>query len=126
MGKIRLIFGTYNSLPIVIDESLYEKTYQMAYKPFLKELNNFSGVAVTLYYSGFLLKWLATKHPEFIMLLKDMQKRKQVDIIGGCYYEPFLPLIPHSDRLGQIEGLTTLMRELFGKKPRGGWIPESL
>ncbi|MBT3271778.1 MAG: DUF1926 domain-containing protein, partial [Spirochaetales bacterium] len=39
-------------------------------------------------------------------------------------YSTVLPLIPSSDRSGQIELLTTLLRRKFGKRPRGAWVTE--
>ncbi|GAH25521.1 unnamed protein product, partial [marine sediment metagenome] len=55
-----------------------------------------------------------------------MVKRKQVELIGGGFYEPILTLIPDSDKLGQIEKLTTYLRASFGTRPRGSWIAERI
>ena len=126
MQRIKLIFGACNNVPYGSSDYLFEQVYQKAYKPFLTELYHFNEINLTLYYSGVVLDWLEKNHPEFIMLLNDMVKRKQIEILGGGYYHPAFPLIPHTDRLGQIESLTTYIRELFGKRPRGGWIPESI
>ena len=54
------------------------------------------------------------------MLINDMVKRKQLELLGGGFYDPILPVIPNSDRSGQIEALTTYLRKHFGKRPRGG------
>ncbi|RKX79379.1 MAG: 4-alpha-glucanotransferase [Spirochaetes bacterium] len=124
MSKVRLIFGTYNSLPMGSYDYVFENAYQKAYKPFLTVLYNFPDFPVTMYYSGVVLQWLEEKHPEFLMLVEEMVKRKQVELLGGAFYEPVLSIIPVPDRLGQIESLTTYIRKHFGKKPRGSWIPE--
>ena len=58
------------------------------------------------------------------MLLKEMIRRKQVELLGGAYYSPILPLIPDGDKLGQIEKMTTFIRTTFGTRPRGSWIAE--
>jgi hypothetical protein len=34
-----------------------------------------------------------------------------------------ISLLPHVDRIGQIEMLTTYLRRQFGKRPQGCWIP---
>ena len=126
MLKTKLVFGTYNSLPVGSADYQFEEAYQKAYKPFLTELYNYPDISLILYYSGTLLEWFEAKHPEFLMLINDMVKRRQVELLGGGYHEPFFPLIPNTDRLGQIEALTTFIREKFGKRPRGVWIAESV
>ena len=124
MNKTELIFGTYNGLPPGSTDVELEHAYQRSYKPFLTTLYKYPTVTAAIHYSGTLLTWLHDRHPEFLMLLNDMVKRNQIEMLGGAFYEPLLPLIPASDRSGQIELLTTYLRRRFGKRPRGIWIPE--
>jgi alpha-amylase len=58
------------------------------------------------------------------MLLEEMVLRKQIELLGGGFFGPLMPLIPGPDRLGQIELLTTFIRRSFGKRPRGCWLPD--
>ena len=122
MNKIKLVFGTYNTQPLGLQEHLYEEAYQKAYKPFVTAVYNFPELALSLHYSGPLLSWLEKRHPEFITVLREMVDRKQVEVLGGSYFEPTLPLIPSSDRVGQIEMMTTYLRKTFGRRSRGFWI----
>ena len=122
MNKIKLVFGTYNTQPLGLQEHLYEEAYKKAYKPFVTAVYNFPELALSLHYSGPLLSWLEKRHPEFITVLREMVDRKQVEILGGSYFEPTLPLIPSSDRVGQIEMMTTYLRKTFGRRSRGFWI----
>lgn len=126
MNSIKLIFGTYNSQPVGASDYQFERAYQEAYKPFLTVLYNYPDIPVVLYYAGSLLEWLEYHHPEFMMLLNEMVKRRQVELLGGGYYEPILPMIPTADRIGQIEMLTTYIRKRFGKRPRGSWVTERI
>ncbi len=126
MKSIQLILGTYNYQPEGNFDFIFERAYQKAYKPFLSLLNNFPDIPVVLHYSGSLLSWMEDRHPEFHMLLREMVARKQVELLGGGYYEPILTLIPDSDKLGQIEKLTTYLRANFGTRPRGSWIAERI
>ncbi len=122
MKKTKLIFGTTNSQPVgALDEEV-EAVYQKSYKPFIRALYNAPHVRATLHYSGRLLQWLERHHSEFIDVLSELVGRKQVELLGGGFYEPIFPLIPRADRLGQIERLTTYLRKLFGKRPRGLWV----
>ena len=122
MKKIKLIFGTTNSQPVGASDEEVESVYQKSYKPFIRALYNAPHVRATLHYSGHLLYWLERHHSEFIDVLSELVGRKQVELLGGGFYEPIFPLIPRADRLGQIERLTTYLRKLFGKRPRGLWV----
>jgi alpha-amylase len=126
MKRIRLIFGTHNSLPIGDFDCVFERVYQRAYKPFLTVLNRHPEFPAVLHYSGILLEWIERNHPELLMLLTDMVKRKQVELLTGGFYDPLLPLIPNPDRLGQIEKLTTYLRGQFGKRCRGSWLADGV
>jgi len=119
-----VILGTYNHLPEGLSEAEFEYTYQTCYRPFLSALNRFPEIQAALYYSGSLLKRFEAMHPEYLMLLEEMSGRRQIELLGGGFYAPILPLIPGSDRLGQIEMLTTYLRKSFGRRPRGCWLSE--
>jgi hypothetical protein len=125
MTSIQLVLGTYNTLPESGDR-FFEEAYQGFCKPFLSALYNHPSIPVVLYYMGPLLEWMEEQHPEAFMLLKEMGRRKQVEFLGGAFYEPILPLIPDSDKLGQLEKMTTYVRSRFGTRPRGAWITERI
>lgn len=126
MRPIHLVLGSYNSQALDLSASDRDALYEHAYKPLLKLLYNRPDVRFTLYYSGPLIEWLEKHHSEFVDVLTEMVRRRQVELLGGAYFEPFMPLIPKVDRIGQIERLTTYLRKCFGRRPRGAWIPESV
>ena len=124
MSSISLVFGTYNHQPDGTSPERFETVYQRAYKPFLSLLYKFPRIHTVLHYCGSLFEWMEDQHPEFIMLLKEMIRRKQVELLGGGYHAPILPLIPDGDKLGQIEKMSTFIRTTFGTRPRGSWLTE--
>ena len=124
MKKLKLIFGTHNSRPVGSTDEEFERAYRNAYKPFLSVLYTFPDIPAVMHFSGTLLQWLETHHAEFLDVLAEMSNRKQIELLGGGFYDPVLPLIPISDRIGQIESLTTFLRKRFGRRPRGGWVAE--
>jgi alpha-amylase len=124
MPKLKLILGTINSLPIGLKDAEIEEIYQRDYKPFIAAVYDFPQLACTLHFSGYLLNWLDSRHSEFTDVLRDLTKRKQVEMLGGAFYDPVLPLIPRADQLDQFEKLTTWLRKKIGSRPRGGWIGE--
>lgn len=126
MRKTSLIFGTHNHLPLGQGQAVAEESYQEAFKPLLSILYRYPEFPVTLHYSGILLEWLEEYHPEFLTLLAEMVSRGQVEVLGGGYYDPILPLIPTNDKLGQLEKMTTWLRVRFETRPRGCWIAENV
>jgi hypothetical protein len=121
--KIQLVLGTHAHVPSGASEKEFEYAYDNIMRPFISNLYRYSNIQAVIHYSGVLLYWVERNHPEFFMLIEDMVTRKQAEIIGGGFYEPMFPIIPHQDRLGQIEFLTTYLRRHFGKRPLGCWIP---
>ncbi len=126
LDKMQLLLGCCFSPPIHATEEELEEYYKLAVKPFLTVAYRFPDVPLTLFFSGPLLEWLQNQHSEYLTALTEMMRRKQVEILGGGFYDPILPLIPPTDRLGQIEELTTLVRKLLGRRPRGLWLTKSI
>ncbi len=126
MSSVHLILGSHNSQNLDLSPADQNAQYEHALKPFLKLLYNRRDTRFTLYYSGLLMEWLDKHHSEFVDVLTEMVKRRQVELLGGAFYEPLLPLIPKTDRIGQIERMTTYLRKCIGRRPRGAWLPEGV
>jgi hypothetical protein len=118
-----LILGTHSHVPYGAGDDEFEHVYTGKLRPFIVALNNYPAIQGTLHYSGVLLHWIERAHPEFFMLIGDLISRKQVELIGGGFYEPMMPLISPSDKIGQIEMLTDYLRKHFNKRPLGCWLP---
>ena len=126
LDKMQFLLGFCFSPPIHSTEEELENYYLASVKPFLTVAYQFPDVPLTLFFAGPLLAWIENQHSEYLTALAEMIKRKQVETLGGGYYCPLLPLIPPTDRLGQIEELTTLVRKLLGKRPRGLWLTKGV
>ncbi len=118
------VFCIHNHQPVGNFDSVIEEAYQDSYWPFLKALHKHPAVKLSLHNTGFLLDWIAERHPEYIELMREMVMRGQVEVVGGGYYEPVLSVIPEEDRVGQVRMLSDRLEELFGKRPRGIWLAE--
>jgi len=121
--KITLVLGSHAHVPSGASDSYFEYIYENRLRPFVTNLYRYSNIHAVLHYSGVLLYWIERTHQEFFMLIEGMAARKQIEIMGGGFYEPMFPLIPLQDRIGQIEFMTTYLRKHFGKRPQGCWIP---
>jgi len=118
-----VILGFSIHFPLGSDPAAAERSYQARVRPLLSRIYANPALPVAVHLSGAALKMLDSAHPEIVMLIKELARRKQAEIVGGGYSHPRLPLIPLTDRLGQIEQATTLIRQAFDKRPRGCLLP---
>lgn len=103
-----------------------EQIYRKSLKKIITFLYNHPKIFFSFYFAGPFLDWISKYHSEFIDLLSELVNRKQVEVLGGGYYEPIFPLIMPIDRVGQIELNTTNIRKQIGKKPRGIFLGDSV
>lgn len=96
-----------------------EKEYQTIFKPLIKFLFSHPEFAFSFSVTGPQLQYYKKKKSEFITLIKQLVERKQVEILGGGFYDPVLPLLYTADRNGQIDMLSAEIRQTTGKRPRG-------
>ena len=101
------------------DDSSYQAAYKNVYKPLGALLLANPQLKFSFFFTGPQIEFFKKKNPEFLNLLKNLIASKQVEMIGGGYYNPLFPLILPADRAAQIEKLTTSLRQNFGKRPRG-------
>lgn len=125
VSKLTVCFGVHCSLGPGLDQAECKARYENVFKPLVSALYTLPSLPFTISMCGPFTEWIERYHPEFLIILNEMMARKQIDIIGGGYYSPLFPLIPPSDRVGQIEMLTTVFRKVFGKRPRGAWLSAS-
>ncbi len=113
----------YSSLQTVADlEQKYESVYRHIATFFYQHPNN----KLSIFFPGPLLEWLDENHPEFTKLFAKMVARKQIEVLGGSFYDALLPTIFPIDRSGQLELLTSEVRRIFGKRPRGSVFKSSV
>ena len=124
MKRICLGLAIHNHQPLGNFPWVFEDAYQQAYLPMLEALLRHPSISVALHYSGCLFDWLSGAHPEFIKLLSRLIGREQVEMLGGGYYEPILPMIPDADKLGQIGKMSEYIWQEFSRRPRGLWLAE--
>ena len=124
MRKINLAIALHFHQPIGNFDNIIERAYTMCYKPFLEFLSEYKQVKAMIHVSGCLFDYLEDNHPEMIKLIKDMVSRKQVELMGGGYYEPILTAIPEKDAIGQIKMMSKYIKNRFNVTPKGMWIAE--
>ena len=103
-----------------------EDKYQRLYKKLISFLYANSSYKLTFSFPGQFFSWISKKHPEFIQLLKELVSRKQIEVLGGGYYNPVFPLLLPMDRSGQIEMYGSELSGVLGKRPRGMMVYASV
>ena len=121
---INLILGVHNHQPVDNWDHVIEDAYVKSYKPFMDVLEAHPKVGMSIHYTGYLLDWIADKHPELLEQLKRLIARGQVEMFTGGYYEPVLAITPDSDKVGQIRRLSERIQELTGAEAKGMWLAE--
>jgi len=124
LKRIFLGLAIHNHQPIGNFPWVFEDAYRQGYLPMLEALGRHPSINVSLHYSGCLLDWISAEHPEFFKLLAMLISREQVEIMGGGYYEPVLPMIPDADKSGQVGKMSEYIWQQFGRRPRGMWLAE--
>ena len=124
MKRIFLGLAIHNHQPLGNFPWVFEDAYRQGYLPMLEALGRHPSISVSLHYSGCLLDWLSGEHPEFFKILARLISREQVELMGGGYYEPILPMIPDADKSGQVGRMSEYIWQQFGRRPRGLWLAE--
>ncbi len=124
MNKVSLALLVHSHQPVGNFDHVIEEAYQKSYLPFVSALQKHPRIHVSLHFSGILLEWLEKHHPEYFQQLRELAERGQIELVGGGYYEPILPVIPDADKIAQVGMLADYIQHHFGKAPRGAWIAE--
>lgn len=119
MSQVHICYSLKSSRIGPEQKEIFEKDYENVYKPAAKFLYSHPEFRMSFAFNGVQIDFLQKEYPEFIEILRELISRKQIEILGGGYYDPVFPLLFPMDRTGQIEFLTSTLRSVTGKRPRG-------
>lgn len=121
---ISLHWAIHNHQPVGNFDFIFERACAQAYQPFAEVLAAHPKIRMSMHFSGILLDWLEAKRPAYLASLRTLVERGQLEILGGGFYEPILPVISDAHKIGQLRKLSKTVERLFGKAPRGIWLAE--
>ena len=113
--SLRLVLTLHQHQPIGNLETVNETVYRDAYLPLLETVADYPSLPVNLHTSGSLLDWLVGRHPEYVQRLRELATVGRVEIMGGAYHDPILPMLSHTDRRGQINALARRLGQLSAR-----------
>ncbi|MHC1693305.1 MAG: alpha-amylase/4-alpha-glucanotransferase domain-containing protein [Sphaerochaetaceae bacterium] len=119
---MRLIFGAYSQLSSGTPAPILERALSDIYKPVLTYLYKHPALKLHFYIPGTIMEWLEQNHPEVNMLIADLCKKDQLEMLTGTFHQPVLQILPIKDRSAQIEATTTFIRKRYGKRARTVWF----
>ena len=124
MSQIDFIFCVHHHLAGDQPDHYFQRAYTEAILPLIECVEKRRNVRLCAHYSGTLLEWLQKNRLDFFIRLRNLVDAGRLELLGGGFYEPFLPLIPKPDLEGQVEKMADFLHHNFGARPKGLWIPE--
>ena len=116
------ILGAYSQLPFGSPKEEYEALLARQIKPLLTMVYRNGGMKLLFRLGISVYEYIEQNHPEVNMLINDLCRKGQLEILSGAYHDVVLSLIPTHERTSQIEKTTTYIRKNFSRKPRGLWF----
>ncbi|HLG19036.1 MAG TPA: alpha-amylase/4-alpha-glucanotransferase domain-containing protein [Bdellovibrionota bacterium] len=120
----RLIFALHFHQPVGNFDHVFEQAVRDCYLPIVEHFQRHPGVQAAFHLSGCLLEWLEQRDRKFLDRVFGLVGRKQIEPMGGGFYEPILTVIPREDALEQIDRLSNYWVRNSGVKPAGIWLAE--
>jgi 4-alpha-glucanotransferase len=122
--RLHLVLLVHAHQPTGNFDHVFEQSFARCYRPFVEVLERHPNARMGLHYTGPLLTWIESHHPDYFERLREQVKRGQVEMVGGGFYEPILISIPSADQRDQIVRLADYVEQHFGKRPEGAWLAE--
>jgi hypothetical protein len=116
-----VIVGAYSQLSPGTPLVMLERALTEVYKPVLTYLYKHPDVHLHLYLPMTVMEWFEQNHPEMNMLIADLVKKDQVELLTGASQQQVLHVLPGKDRSGQLEHTTTFIRKRFSRRARTAW-----
>ncbi len=123
---MKVLAGFYSQLPSGTGALVFERVLSCVLKPMLTFLYNHPAVKIHLHLTSAEMEWLECNHPEVNMLITDLIKKDQLELLTGGYYQPVLQLLQMKDRSAQIEKTTTYIRRRYGTRVQTLWCYDQI
>jgi 4-alpha-glucanotransferase len=126
MRDITFLLAVHNHQPVGNFPHVFRRAFTDCYRPFLDELSRHPAVKFTLHFSGPLWEYMKANEKKCWDTVRRLVERRQVELLGGGFYEPILSIIPEADRQSQLRLMTRFLEDHFGVRPRGIWLTERI
>ncbi|MCK5046804.1 MAG: polysaccharide deacetylase family protein, partial [Candidatus Heimdallarchaeota archaeon] len=104
--------------------SEFPKVVELSYEPMITAIEDGFIGTICFNITGHTFEYLTANYPELIDRIKRLAKANVVEMLATGYSHPILPLLPRERVAIQLKDHITLLKKIFGKKPKGIWPPE--
>lgn len=118
---MKIIVGAYSHLSSGSTSAEFSKVLDSQLKPLLTLTFRHPEFRFVLRLGVGFIQWLETNYPEINMLIGDLCRKGQLEMLSSSYYDSLLSLEPVHERSSQLEKTNTFLRKKFSKRPRGLW-----
>lgn len=122
--KIKLIFAIHNHQPVGNFDHVFRECFEKGYKPFVELLKKNPNIKATIHFTGSLMEWIEEHQSTYFETLNILLEKKQLEMLGGGFYEPILAILPMEDAIGQIKLQSAYLKKHFSITPNGVWLAE--
>ncbi len=122
--KVNLLLGIHHHQPVGNFGHVFNEAFAKCYWPFLNIVEKYPAIKVALHHSGPLLDWALEHEKDYLPTVVRLVKRGQIELMGGGYYEPILPILKKKDALGQIQMMQEFWQKHAQVTPQGMWLAE--
>lgn len=123
-NRATLVMVLHHHQPVGNFPEVFRETYDRCYRPTLELLEDFPAIHVSIHLTGPLLMWMSENAPEYVDRLVRLSNRRQIQVIGGGFYEPILAMLPARDARSQVERMNAWMKDRLGVTTPGFWLAE--
>ena len=110
---MKYIIGAYTHLTQGNSQEEFKKVLNSQLKPLLTLAFSNPEFKFVLRISIFFIQWLETNYPEINMLISDLCRKGQLDLLSSSYYDSLLQLEPVHERPTRIEKANTFLRKKY-------------
>jgi 4-alpha-glucanotransferase len=121
---LNLVMALHCHQPVGNFDHVFSMAMDKCYRPLLDILYRHPGIKTGIHFSGPLLEWIEKNRNDYLSIIGEMVKRKQIEMLSGGFFEPLLAEIPARDAIGQVNMMNAYLTEKFGKQPKGFWLTE--
>jgi hypothetical protein len=110
--------------PLSASQTDIAAVIQHTYAPLLTAMEATPAARLSLHFGGHLLDYLARHDEKFLLRVKDLRKKGQVEVLSGLFYGGLTGHLPEQDVRGQIEMGHEFWESFLGETPSGFWLSE--
>ena len=118
---MQYILGAYSQLPFGTNSDEYEALLSRQLKPLLTKVYQEPNLKLLFHLGASEYEYFEANHPEINMLICDLCRKGQMELLSSSYYDVVLSLLPAHERASHVEKTTTYLRKKFAKRPKGLW-----